>query len=328
MTKTSVLLPPSRQVSTDDHPPEDRFGVLNDLIGDSYLCRITPHDPSNAGAYIHGSSVTLGDVILANTSHSGVIYERAGPHARERDEVSFNISLVGRAGVEQCGNEYWLSPGTGFLSLFDNPKHVHIVPAGMDYESLTLVFPRSILSMAGIDTEQVLKRPQLRGSSAMRLLATYVQSVLNDPGPAAPELAAVQASHIRDLAVLAMGAGEDTAQAAQDSLRTARLSALKEDIVGRIGRTGISLEETAARHGISSVYVQKLFELEGTSFSAFVMARKLEKAYRMLTNPLHAALNISAIAYESGFNDLSHFSRSFRKRYGVSPSDLRREIRS
>ena len=33
---------------------------------------------------------------------------------------------------------------------------------------------------------------------------------------------------------------------------------------------------------------------------------------------------ISQIAYNVGFNDLSYFNRTFRRRYGVRPTDLRR----
>ena len=36
------------------------------------------------------------------------------------------------------------------------------------------------------------------------------------------------------------------------------------------------------------------------------------------------ATSISQIAYNVGFNDLSYFNRTFRSRYGVRPSDLRR----
>jgi AraC-like DNA-binding protein len=39
---------------------------------------------------------------------------------------------------------------------------------------------------------------------------------------------------------------------------------------------------------------------------------------------LHGAgARIADIAYEAGFSDLSHFNRSFRRHFGLTPSELR-----
>jgi AraC-like DNA-binding protein len=43
---------------------------------------------------------------------------------------------------------------------------------------------------------------------------------------------------------------------------------------------------------------------------------------------LRADERIGKIADEAGFNDLSYFNRTFRRRYATSPSDLRRERKS
>jgi AraC-like DNA-binding protein len=69
--------------------------------------------------------------------------------------------------------------------------------------------------------------------------------------------------------------------------------------------------------------VQMLFESEGTTFSRFLLDQRLAHAHHMLSNPLLAKRTISTIAYEAGFGDLSHFNRAFRRRYGVTPSDIR-----
>jgi AraC-like DNA-binding protein len=47
----------------------------------------------------------------------------------------------------------------------------------------------------------------------------------------------------------------------------------------------------------------------------------------MSSNPLLAERSITAIAYESGFGDLSHFNRAFRRRYGETPSEVRASLR-
>jgi len=79
----------------------------------------------------------------------------------------------------------------------------------------------------------------------------------------------------------------------------------------------------AKRQRISDSYIRKLFEGEGTSFSEFVLARRLVRAHRMLTDRRWADRNIAWIAFESGFGDLSHFNRTFKRFYGSPPSEIR-----
>jgi AraC-like DNA-binding protein len=52
----------------------------------------------------------------------------------------------------------------------------------------------------------------------------------------------------------------------------------------------------------------------------------LDASSNALRNPQQHACSISEIAYSCGFNDLSHFNKSFRTRFGVSPSKRRAEF--
>jgi AraC-like DNA-binding protein len=58
-------------------------------------------------------------------------------------------------------------------------------------------------------------------------------------------------------------------------------------------------------------------------YSEFVLGQRLARAYGLLRNPLYFHCKISVIAFELGFNDLSYFNRTFRRRYGATPSDVR-----
>jgi AraC-like DNA-binding protein len=79
----------------------------------------------------------------------------------------------------------------------------------------------------------------------------------------------------------------------------------------------------AMRHGISLRYVRKLFQDEQTTFSDFVLLMRLERSRQLLRSPVRAVSTIASIAHACGFNDLSYFNRTFRRRYGLTPSDFR-----
>jgi AraC-like DNA-binding protein len=110
-------------------------------------------------------------------------------------------------------------------------------------------------------------------------------------------------------------------------IRAARLRAIKADIVDNLSHRELSVGLLAARHRISPRYVRMLFESEGQSFSEFVLAKRLDHAFRALTDPRLADRTISAIAFDAGFGDLSYFNRAFRRAYGATPSDIRATAR-
>ena len=66
-----------------------------------------------------------------------------------------------------------------------------------------------------------------------------------------------------------------------------------------------------------------LFEDDGASFSEFVVGQRLARAHRMLSDPRQMAQTVNAIALHVGFNDVSYFNRTFRRRFGMTPSDVR-----
>jgi len=76
-------------------------------------------------------------------------------------------------------------------------------------------------------------------------------------------------------------------------------------------------------HRVKPRYVQRLFESEGTTFTDYVLTQRLAFARRLLSDPFRAGVKISAIALDAGFGDLSYFNRTFRRRYGMTPSELR-----
>jgi AraC-like DNA-binding protein len=55
----------------------------------------------------------------------------------------------------------------------------------------------------------------------------------------------------------------------------------------------------------------------------YIWQCRLDRCALRLRDLAWAQASISTIALEHGFNDLSHFSRAFRERFGKSPRDYR-----
>jgi AraC-like DNA-binding protein len=80
----------------------------------------------------------------------------------------------------------------------------------------------------------------------------------------------------------------------------------------------------AAHFRVSPRYIHKLFENQDEPVSRYIMRRRLEATHRSLTDVGQCTKTVSAIAYEWGFSNTTHFARVFRERYGTAPSALRR----
>jgi AraC-like DNA-binding protein len=54
------------------------------------------------------------------------------------------------------------------------------------------------------------------------------------------------------------------------------------------------------------------------------MENRLVACHRALSDPLYDGISVSQIAFNWGFNDLSHFTKAFRARFDIPPGHLRR----
>ena len=105
--------------------------------------------------------------------------------------------------------------------------------------------------------------------------------------------------------------------------RSALLYRLKNYILTHLSDPELSMPRAAAAIGISPRYASDLMAAEQTSFRSYVQVQRLERCKRDLSDPAQAARHISDIAFAWGFNDLAHFSRIFKQRFGAAPREWR-----
>jgi len=86
----------------------------------------------------------------------------------------------------------------------------------------------------------------------------------------------------------------------------------------------LSLSEVARAVNTSTFYFCKIFKkLTGVNFTDYVSRIRIEKSKNLLLNP---NLRVSEIAFEVGFQSLTHFNRVFKKILGQSPTEYRAQI--
>ncbi|WP_186774398.1 helix-turn-helix domain-containing protein [Chitinophaga pinensis] len=82
----------------------------------------------------------------------------------------------------------------------------------------------------------------------------------------------------------------------------------------------VPLEKFAFLSGRSlSSFKRDFHEIFGETPSRWLLKRRLDAAYQLISRQGRSA---SEIYLDLGFQDLSHFSFSFKKRFGTSPSQV------
>ncbi len=86
----------------------------------------------------------------------------------------------------------------------------------------------------------------------------------------------------------------------------------------------LSLEQVSKAVNTSTFYFCKMFKkATGLNFTDYVSRVRIEKAKTLLLNP---NLRVSEIAFEIGFQSLTHFNRVFKKVTGQSPTEYRGQL--
>lgn len=179
--------------------------------------------------------------------------------------------------------------------------------------------PHAAITLARESVEQILLQPFSAECLPLQLLTNYAGYLLRQDHQDKEHASMMVAHFYSLLPVLAQYVAKGTPSAVLQS----RLEAIKAMIEENLADGSFSIADVAQVEGITPRAIQKLFSRAGTTFSRYVLERRLVLAKNLILAD-HAAKPISQIVYSVGFNDLSYFNRTFRSRYGIRPTDLRR----
>jgi len=317
MSCTAADFAPIR-FSTFDLPERERLPRWREEFGRG-IVQVDIEPMASDGPYHAEATLqALPGVRTVCCSGSAVRLTRTRDMAAESDgSIGLVVNLGPTAIVSQRGRDTALATGEAFAILNDERAVLTIT------RHLGIVLPWAALAARVKHLETSVMRAIPRTVEPLRLLTGYLGLVQKEATLAKPTLRQSVASHIQDLAALALGAHRDSQEASGNGVAAARLAAALADIAERFTDQGLTVESVARRQGISPRYLQRLLEMSGTPFTARVSELRLERAFALLTDGSGGRRRISEIAMEAGFSDVSHFNRLFRARFGDSPSGVR-----
>ncbi|MEJ0035683.1 MAG: AraC family transcriptional regulator [Gammaproteobacteria bacterium] len=86
----------------------------------------------------------------------------------------------------------------------------------------------------------------------------------------------------------------------------------------------LNASRVADKQGVTRRWLDQIFlRTVGSSLNAQIWIRRLAQAASDLRDARQGSRTVTSVAFSLGFADAAHFARSFRRRYGCSPSEWR-----
>jgi AraC-like DNA-binding protein len=314
--------PTAIRFSASDYPARDRLDAWREIYCTFLRLEIEPLPTES----FHSEAILrrLPGLALMAASRSAAVYRR-GQTFIDHDDVILTVGLSSSFETSHLGRDLTLGRGEAIVLTGTEPASVGHSSHG---EYISLRAPLRVMSRLVPCLSSAYGQRIPAENKALQLLVRYIGLLEETESFAAPGLQRQEVTHVHDLMALAIGATPEAAEVARGrGARAARLHAIKADIAENLHQDSLSVATVAARHRCTSRYVQMLFEAEGTTFREYVLAQRLARVHRTLSDTRYAWQKISTVAYDTGFGDLSYFNSVFRQRYGERPSDVRAAAR-
>ena len=283
---------PRVRISTADLPERDRVALWREHYAHTiFRAEVEPACDASFRAQV--ISRALPDLHLRYGALSAVRITRTREFLADgNDDFALVINQAGRIAAGSRGREVVLDAGDAVLV---NSGETTAFDRHTRGGSFSLRIPHAVISplVSGID--DVVMRPIPRTTDALLLLTRYVTPLLDEDALTAPELRRLAITHVHDLVALTLGATRQAAdQARARGARAAHLSRAKAHIAAKCSDASLSVGTVAALLGVTPRYLQKLFERDVSTFSAFLLVQRLALAHPALPRPeCHVGLRSS-----------------------------------
>jgi AraC family transcriptional activator of tynA and feaB len=300
-----------------------RLQSWSEILAATHLAfdvRATPRTPADfRGAVIRRRFGDLMLVDCASTPFRGHWSAASMNDGHNPQENILGFQFVGR-GVElvrEGGRELALKAGDVVLWDAQQPTDVEIVKP---FHKRTLMFPRDrVLAVCPRLGEQDAF-PSLDGSGPARLLVRFMHALaqelprLDDAARAAAADAALE---------LLRAAIEPMLPTNRASTRAAMRAEIRRYVRTHLQDPALGPGSIARAYSMSIRALHALFEDAEESVAGLVRRERLARCMEDLRQPNGGS--VTEIAFRWGFSDAAHFSRLFKRAFGMTPSEVRHD---
>ncbi|MGB4246950.1 MAG: AraC family transcriptional regulator [Pseudohongiellaceae bacterium] len=305
--------------NTANLPIDQRFGAWRESIAS--LFDVTPHTGAQGDHHnTRVSSYLINNQIIVSGCETHAQSFTRNPLKIANDGLDYYMiqtHLTGSQVVQRGSRSINCRPGD--LLVIDLAESHEAVTT--DFTQRTLVVPRHLLAPHLLQPDSQAARVLSGDLPLTQLAASHLKTLFGILGSFSEDeaLQVIEPT----LLLMASALNGSTAQFSENGpgVSVSLLAYAKVEIEKSLHRQ-LSVERLCLSLKISRSALYRLFEPLG-GVRAYVQERRLRRSAEVLLSERGTKLRICDIAYAWGFASEAHYSRAFRQRFGISPSDAR-----
>ena len=302
-------------LSTSGMTPKRQVQCWTDALTD--LCGHFDVDPLEASSFdgrINYTTVSRLKLCQIEASQHRIAHTVAGARLSEHPYVKILFQTHGISYFEQNGRHIEIAPGD-CLAYDVSCPHTIISPAHTRHE--VVIVPKDLLQERGFRLAKMSACKLSARTGTGRIAHDFVHAAFDEATKLSPYNAVGVADSLIDLLLLPLreadtmfdrGGAEATYIRAQFFIRE------------HLRDPDLSIDQISAALGCTKRYLHMLFSDRGMTVSDYIWRTRLQNCRHELET--QAGKTITDVAFSWGFSSSSHFSRVFRKYFGIVPSSI------
>lgn len=302
-----------RSLTTSGLAPKQRIAYWTHALAE--LCGqfdIDPLDAPSLDGQIDCATISRLKLCRIEVSRHRVALPSARHRAGEHPFIKILFQTHGTSRFEQQGQRIDLGPG-------DCLAYDVSAPHSIVSESLTrhdvVIVPEALLQERGFHPGRMIACKLSARSGAARIARDVVHSAIGEASTLTASTAPGVADTLLDLLLVPF---RQIANAADRSGPAALHLRAQAFIHEHLRDPDLSIDRISAALGCTKRYLHMVFSERGTTISDYIWQMRLRNCHQELT--AYRGATVTDVAFAWGFSSSSHFSRLFKKHFGVAPS--------
>jgi AraC-like DNA-binding protein len=273
---------------------------------------VDPMEASSLEGRINYTTISRLKLCQIEASQHRIAHVTSQSHSSTHPFIKILFQIQGASYFEQNGCQIQLTPGD-CLAYDVGCPHTIISPAMTRHE--VVIVPKELLQERRFHLGKMSACKLSARTGTGRIAHDVVHAAFDEATKLSPNSAASVADSLIDLLLLPLREADKTFDRVGPEAMYVRAQAFIRE---HLRDPNLCIEQISAELGCTKRYLHMLFSERGMTVSDSIWRARLQHCRQELE--AHVGKTITDVAFSWGFSSSSHFSRVFRKCYGVVPS--------